>query len=85
MEAAVSFEELVGEMVEEDLVTAESDQLVKQHGYRALEYHDESTDLARSKIYVAGHQGLVGSALVRRLAREGYENVAARTHAELDL
>jgi GDP-L-fucose synthase len=38
-----------------------------------------------SKIYVAGHRGLVGSALVRRLAAGGYRNVITRTHAELDL
>jgi GDP-L-fucose synthase len=38
-----------------------------------------------SKIYVAGHTGLVGSALVRRLRQAGYENILLRTHAELDL
>jgi GDP-L-fucose synthase len=37
------------------------------------------------KIYVAGHRGLVGSALMRRLEAGGYANVLARTHAELDL
>ncbi|MDB5805457.1 MAG: NAD-dependent epimerase/dehydratase [Betaproteobacteria bacterium] len=38
-----------------------------------------------SKIYVAGHHGMVGSALVRRLRADGYENLLLRTHAELDL
>jgi GDP-L-fucose synthase len=38
-----------------------------------------------SKIYVAGHRGLVGSALVRRLTAGGYRNVITRTHKELDL
>jgi GDP-L-fucose synthase len=38
-----------------------------------------------AKIYVAGHRGMVGSALVRRLAAGGYTNVVTRTHAELDL
>jgi GDP-L-fucose synthase len=38
-----------------------------------------------AKIYVAGHQGLVGSALVRRLRAVGYGNLLLRTHAELDL
>ncbi len=38
-----------------------------------------------SKIYVAGHQGLVGSALVRELARKGYTNLVLRSFAELDL
>jgi GDP-L-fucose synthase len=37
------------------------------------------------KIYVAGHGGLVGSAIVRRLKSGGYANLATRTHAELDL
>ncbi len=37
------------------------------------------------KIYVAGHRGLVGSALVRRLCAAGYDNLLLRTHAELDL
>ncbi len=37
------------------------------------------------KIYVAGHRGLVGSALVRKLKSEGFLNVVTRTHEELDL
>ena len=37
------------------------------------------------KIYVAGHRGLVGSALVRNLEGKGYNNLLKRTHAELDL
>ena len=37
------------------------------------------------KIYVAGHRGLVGSAIVRSLERSGYTNVIGRTHKELDL
>jgi GDP-L-fucose synthase len=38
-----------------------------------------------ARIYVAGHSGLAGSALVRRLASEGYRNLLIRTHAELEL
>ena len=38
-----------------------------------------------SKIYVAGHRGMVGSAIVRALRRQGYMNLLTRTHAELDL
>lgn len=38
-----------------------------------------------SKIYVAGHKGLVGSAIVRNLKSKGYENIITRTHSELDL
>lgn len=39
----------------------------------------------QSKIYVAGHRGMVGSALLRRLETGGYRNLVFRTHAELDL
>jgi GDP-L-fucose synthase len=38
-----------------------------------------------AKIYVAGHRGLVGSALVKRLQKDGYTNLLMRTHSELDL
>jgi len=38
-----------------------------------------------AKIYVAGHRGLVGSALCRRLADDGYTNIVTRTSSELDL
>ena len=38
-----------------------------------------------SKIYVAGHRGLVGSAIVRGLKAKGYTNIIGKTHAELDL
>lgn len=40
---------------------------------------------SESKIYVAGHRGMVGSAIVRELKRQGYTNIITRTHAELDL
>ncbi len=38
-----------------------------------------------ARIYVAGHRGLVGSAIVRQLQAQGYTNLICRTHAELDL
>ena len=37
------------------------------------------------KIYIAGHQGLAGSAILRKLLSEGYENIITKTHNELDL
>ncbi|MEZ4830208.1 MAG: GDP-L-fucose synthase [Bacteroidia bacterium] len=38
-----------------------------------------------AKIYVAGHRGMVGSAIVRKLRNEGYDNIVTRTSSELDL
>lgn len=38
-----------------------------------------------TRIYVAGHRGMVGSAIVRKLQAEGYQHIITRTHAELDL
>ena len=37
------------------------------------------------KIYVAGHRGMVGSAIVRNLQAKGHTNIVTRTHAQLDL
>ena len=42
------------------------------------------TDKAK-KVYIAGHRGMVGSAILRRLSSAGYNNIITRTHAELDL
>ena len=39
----------------------------------------------KAKIYVAGHRGMVGSAIARELQRQGYTNIIPRTHKELDL
>ena len=38
-----------------------------------------------AKIYIAGHRGLAGSAIMRELERQGFANIVVRTHAELDL
>lgn len=38
-----------------------------------------------SKIFVAGHKGMVGSAIVRELQRQGYTNIITREHSQLDL
>ena len=40
---------------------------------------------SQKKIYVAGHRGMVGSAIVRQLQAKGHDNIVVRTHAELDL
>jgi len=39
----------------------------------------------KTKIYIAGHRGLAGSAIQRELQRQGYANIVTRTHADLDL
>ena len=39
----------------------------------------------KSKIYVAGHKGLVGSAIIRKLKQKGYENIIFRSKKQLDL
>ena len=39
----------------------------------------------QSRIFVAGHKGLVGSAIVRRLKQDGYENIITSCSKELDL
>lgn len=39
----------------------------------------------QQKIYVAGHQGMVGSAIVRILKNKGYKNIVSHSHQELDL
>lgn len=45
----------------------------------------ESIFMRNAKIYIAGHRGMVGSAIVRRLKAGGYERILTRTHSELDL
>ena len=39
----------------------------------------------KDKIYIAGHKGMIGSAMVRRLKKEGFENIITRSSSELDL
>lgn len=45
----------------------------------------DPTKNVSQKIYVAGHRGMVGSAIVRHLEAKGFQNIVTRTHAELDL
>ena len=50
-----------------------------------MDRNNDSIMHQASKIYVAGHRGMVGAAIVRELRRQGYENIVTRPHAELDL
>jgi len=50
----------------------------------SAEHHPQTMDL-NARIYVAGHRGLAGSAILRRLTSEGFRNLVTRTHAELEL
>ncbi len=56
----------------------------KSMGFRRMTTTN-STVNKKAKIYVAGHRGMVGSAIVRRLEADGYSNIVTRIHAELDL
>ena len=59
---------------------------MEQAVQKSMEQSCAAEPLDRNKkIYVAGHKGLVGSALVRRLEQDGFRNIITRTHAELDL
>ena len=39
----------------------------------------------KSKIFLAGHRGLVGSAILKKLEKLGYQNITVQTHKQLDL
>ena len=82
----MSFTELVEMMVDADLAAVQSgssvhDRIVVRSASRA----GEVTDKAVSRCFVAGHRGLVGSAIVRALADAGYPEPIVRTRSELDL
>jgi GDP-L-fucose synthase len=52
---------------------------------KSKEKFNKMTADLNTKIYVAGHRGMVGSAIVRNLEAKGFTNIVTRTHAELDL
>ena len=79
----VSFEELVRLMVDHDLELASQEQTLATAGH-PWSFAGLRMDKG-SRIFVAGHKGLAGSAICRRLCAGGYTNLLLRTRAELDL
>ena len=80
---AVTFKELAKMMVEHDLKLAAARAAAQGGRARCRQRRAEMTK--DSRIYVAGHRGLVGSAVLRRLRAEGYTRLLTRTRAQLDL
>lgn len=72
-------------MVREDYKSAQRDELIKNMVFKQWTITNKLAMDKHAKIYVAGHRGLVGSALMRQLKEQGYTNLIVRTHAELDL
>ena len=82
-EPKVRFKELIKIMVESDYQKEKQNLVYIQS---AVQTQIESEFMPReAKIYVAGHNGLVGSAIVRNLRAKGYNNLVFRTRQELDL
>ena len=71
-------------MVEHDLEQARQQRTLAEAGHAVTRGMSQRMN-PDSRIFVAGHRGLVGSAIVRRLEREGYRNLLLRAAIELDL
>ena len=87
-----SFEQLVKIMVDADMAKVAVERAGDEIRTNLAEYLEKGiVKIGRlmmeknAKIYVAGHRGMVGSAIVRELQRQGYTNIITRTHKELDL
>ncbi len=61
----------------------ERDELTKKHGYKGMNYYEER--MVKKRVYIAGHRGMVGSAIKRYLEAKNDCVILTRTHAELDL
>ena len=76
-------------MVDADIELARQEATLVEAGHRSpMRLVPASDTIAmehNSRIFVAGHRGLAGSAIARRLRAEGFSNLLLRTHAELDL
>lgn len=69
----------------DEIIAIKNDCKIKVHQKWLQNGYKEQKMNKQDKIYVAGHRGMVGSAIVRELKRQDYENIITRTHAELDL
>ena len=79
-------EQMCAEMVAHDLDQARRHALLKTHGYDVPSCRwSRVVSSNEPRIFVAGHRGMVGSAIVRRLQARATRNIVTRTHAELDL
>ena len=76
----VGFKELVSMMVSHDAELAQQECTLVDAGHAT-----EAPMLKDSRVFVAGHRGLVGSAIARKLEQEGYTNLIYRTRHEVDL
>jgi len=83
----ISFESLVKSMVEHDLELAQQELTLTKAGIAWRRAEGRMAEILRpgSRIFVAGHRGLVGSAITRKLQSEGFDNLLLRSRAELDL
>ena len=81
-----TFEELVKIMVDADMAKVAVEKAGEQIRTNLAEYLEKGIVMDKSaKIYVAGHHGLVGSAIWNNLKERGYNNLVGRSHKELDL
>jgi hypothetical protein len=71
-------------MMKSDIKLFKKDKYLKDGGYNTLNYYEYMIDLD-SKIYIAGHNGMVGSACWRALEAKGYKNIIGFSSKELDL
>lgn len=82
-----TFEQLVKIMVDADMAKVAVERAGEHVRTNLEEYLEKGivNDGKERKIYVAGHRGMVGSAIVRELELQEYTNIITRTHKELDL
>jgi len=83
----ITFQEMVAEMVKHALIAQSVMPCLNCMVMMSLCHWNDKYIILNKKslIYVAGHRGMVGTAIVQQLEKQGYTNLITRTHAELDL